>query len=253
LTFKVFDFSSEFLHEMDFGADFSFGGDSFLPKIEVNFFKNTSLLGEDLFAYNDVSISHLVESIVSIGSPEKKGQKRKKRSPNRTSYRASVRTSCWYKNFYEPGQIRETTHMLSSSNPDGKFCHWFRMPLSKVEELTTKLVLRGCVREPRTHWQKQEFRDCAELLVMSALYILVHGASFHSLRPLCHMSKSECTIFFHVFIDEMYNMRNEFVCMPKNASELAPITRGYKNPACRDVVGRWMLFTCSGCSVPPVT
>ncbi len=74
LTFEVFDFSSEFLHEMDFGADFSFGGDSFLPKIEVNFFKNTSLLGEDLFAYDDVSISQ-VDSIVSIGSPGKRDEK----------------------------------------------------------------------------------------------------------------------------------------------------------------------------------
>ncbi len=103
LTFEVFNFSSEFLHETDFGAAFSFEGDSFLPEIEVNLFKNTSLLGEDLFAYDDVSISHLVDSIVLIGSPGKKGQKRKKRSPNRTSYRASVRTSCWYKNYLEPG------------------------------------------------------------------------------------------------------------------------------------------------------
>jgi hypothetical protein len=96
--FEGFDFSSEFLPEMDFGADFSFGGDSFLPEIEVNFFEESSLLGDDLFAYDDVSISHSVESIVSIGSPEKKRRKRKQRSPNRTSYRASVRTSCWYKN-----------------------------------------------------------------------------------------------------------------------------------------------------------
>ena len=136
--------------------------------------------------------------------------------------------------------------MLSSSDRDGEFCHFFRMPLSKVEELTTKLVLRGCVREPRTHWRKQEFRDRAELLVMSALYILAHGASFRSLRPLCHISKSECTIFFHVFIDEMNNMRDEFISMPKNASELAPITRGYEKsglPGCcgsMDVVHvRW--------------
>jgi hypothetical protein len=74
--FEEFDFSSEFLPEMDFGADFSFGGDSFLPEIEVNFFKESSLLGDDLFAYNDVSISHLVESIVLIGSPEKKATKK---------------------------------------------------------------------------------------------------------------------------------------------------------------------------------
>ncbi len=75
MTFEGFDCSSEFLPEIDFGADFSFGGDSFLPKTEVDFFENTSLLGEDLFAYDDVSISHLVESIVSIGSPEKRVEK----------------------------------------------------------------------------------------------------------------------------------------------------------------------------------
>ncbi len=75
MTFEVFDFSSEFLHEMDFGADFSFGSDSFLPEIEVHFFENTSLLGEDLFAYDDVSVSHLVESIVLIDSPEKRDEK----------------------------------------------------------------------------------------------------------------------------------------------------------------------------------
>ncbi len=57
--------------------DFSFGGDSFLPEIEVDFFENTSLLGEDLFAYDDVSISHSVESIVLIGSSEKRDEKRR--------------------------------------------------------------------------------------------------------------------------------------------------------------------------------
>ncbi len=61
---------------MDFGVEFSFRGDSFLPEIEVDFFENTSLLGEDSFAYDDVSISHSVESIVSIGSPGKKGTKK---------------------------------------------------------------------------------------------------------------------------------------------------------------------------------
>jgi hypothetical protein len=109
------------------------------------------------------------------------------------------------------------------------------------------LMSRGCIREPRTHqWQMQEFRNRTELLVMSALYILGHGASFCSLPPLCHMSKSECTNFFHVFLDKMNNMHDEFIRMPQNASELAPITKGYKEsglPGCcgsMDVVHvRW--------------
>jgi hypothetical protein len=120
------------------------------------------------------------------------------------------------------------------------------MPLYKVEELTTLLVSRGCIREPRTYWQMQEFRDPKELLVMSALYILGHGASFQSQWPLCHMSKSECTNFFHVFLDGTNNIHHEFIRMPKNASELNPITKGYEEsglPGCcgsMDVVHvRW--------------
>jgi hypothetical protein len=82
---------------------------------------------------------------------------------------------------------------------------------------------------------------------MSALYILGHGASFRSLGPLCHMSKSDCTNFFHIFLDEMNNMRDEFILTPKNATELAPIKKGYKEfglPGCcgsMDVVHvRWL-------------
>ena len=80
-----------------------------------------------------------------------------------------------------------------------------------------------------------EFRNRPKLLVMSSLYILGHGASFRSLRPLCHMSKRDCTNFFHVFLDAMNNMRDEFIHMPKNVSELLPITKGYKEsglPGC---------------------
>jgi hypothetical protein len=57
IPFEGFNFSSEFLPEMDFGADFSFGGDfsSFLPDLEVDFFKESALLGVDLFAYHDVN------------------------------------------------------------------------------------------------------------------------------------------------------------------------------------------------------
>ena len=50
--FEGFDCSYEFLPNMDFGADFCFGGDfsSFLPKLEVDFFEESSLLGVDSFA-----------------------------------------------------------------------------------------------------------------------------------------------------------------------------------------------------------
>jgi hypothetical protein len=81
------------------------------------------------------------------------------------------------------------------SDQYGKFCNWFCMPLCKVEELTMLLITWGCIREPRTHWRANEFRDCMELLVLSLLNILGQGASFHSLGPLRHISLRECCTF----------------------------------------------------------
>jgi hypothetical protein len=125
-------------------------------------------------------------SYVSFSTdPKRRRQKkRKKRSKNRTNYRASVRTSCWYINYLAPGNVQELTHELSRSDRYGKFCHWFCMPLCKVEELTTLLMTRGYVRKSRTFWHAQEFRERTELLVMSSLYVLGRGASFCSLRPV---------------------------------------------------------------------
>jgi hypothetical protein len=66
--FEGFNFSYDFLLKMDFGEYFCVGGDfSFLPELDVDFFEESSL-GVDSFAYNDVSISHLVDSIGLIWS-----------------------------------------------------------------------------------------------------------------------------------------------------------------------------------------
>jgi len=162
-------------------------------------------------------------------------KKRKKHSKNCTHYRVSVRTSCWYINYLVPGNVRELSHELSTSDRYGEFRHWFPMRLCKVEELTTLLMTRGYVREPRTFWYAQEFRERTELLVMSSLYVSGHGASFRSLRPLCHISASECHLFFEIFFNAMMDIRDEFISMPKNVTELLPIARNYENvglPGC---------------------
>ena len=235
---------------MDFGEDVCFGDDfSFLPELDMDFFEESSL-GVDSFTYDDVSISHLVESIVLFCLPKKKRQKQKQRSPNCTRYRASVRTLCWYKNYLELGLVCEATHELFMSDRYGKICHWFQMPLYKVEELTTLLMSRDCIREPRTHWQMLAFRDCTELLVILSVYILGHGAYFFSLRPLCHMSKSDCTKFSTYSLTRwMTCTMSSFACQ-KIGLSCCQLWKVTKNRAYQDVVGQWMLFTCSGCSVP---
>ena len=137
-------FSSEFLpEEVDYSEAFDFGVDfSFLPEVD---FLATSTPSDDDFGYDNVSCDVSFVSYVSLSSnPKRRSQKkRKKRSKNRTNYRASVRTSCWYINFLAPGHVRELTHELSTSDRYGEFRHWFRMPLCKVEELTTLLMTWG--------------------------------------------------------------------------------------------------------------
>ncbi len=82
----------------------------------------------------------------------------------------NVKKSCKYRYFTRPGLTCKITHKLSSSNLLGEFCHWFRMSLAKVEELTTILIDCGYITQPRSHRCRKVFREHSELLVMSALY-----------------------------------------------------------------------------------
>jgi len=120
------------------------------------------------------------------------------RRPNRLFRVESVKKSSWYRNFTAPGEPRDLTHELSSSDRFGKFHHYFRMPLSKVEVLTDTLIERGCVWFPRTRCCQAKFRERTELLVMSSLYLLGSGAAFRSCRLLCSISMSEVRNFLCV-------------------------------------------------------
>jgi hypothetical protein len=92
------------------------------------------------------------------------------------------------------------------------------------------LITWGYVHEPRMHWCAQEFCYCTELLVLSSLYIIGHGASFHLLWPFCHISASKFCTFFNIFLDATNSLAN-----PKNVTELLLIARSYKDiglPGC---------------------
>jgi hypothetical protein len=140
-----------------------------------------------------------------------------------------VKNSSWYRNFTAPGATRDLTHELSSSDRFGEFRHYFRMPLSKVEELTEKLITRGYVPFPRTRCRQAEFRERTELLVMSSLFLLGTGAAFCSCRSLCSISTSEVRKFFYVyvFLDAVVGMKDEHVYMPKNITELNRVSSSY--------------------------
>ena len=131
----------------------------------------------------------------------------------------------------------ELSHELSASDRFGHFCHYFFMPLCKVEELADLLISRGYVPLPRTKFCQAEFRERTELLVMALLYLLGMGAAFCACQPLCSISTSEVRKFYYRFLDAIVDMRDEQIYMPRNHTELK------KTEACYNAVG---LPGCAG-------
>ena len=128
-----FDFTDEFLAEFGFstagGVATTTGGPGDDDgDVEAPLFSFGSYSHE----FDDASFTFSVESYVGDTRP-----RRKKRRPNR-QYRkkSSVKQSCWYREFLRPGMTRDMTNELLTSDRFGEFRSYFRMPLSKVEELT---------------------------------------------------------------------------------------------------------------------
>jgi len=166
----VFNFGAGF---GDFDGDFgaSFGFDADFGGVFGNF------AFADFFWGDSVASDFEVDSCGS-SSDDSCGHRRRQRRwwrccrPNRLFRVESVKKSSWYRNSTAPGETRDLTHELSSSDRFGEFCHYFRMPLSKVEALTDSLIEHGYVRFPRTRCRQAEFRKRTELLVMLSLYLL---------------------------------------------------------------------------------
>ena len=137
-------------------------------------------------------------------------------------------TSCWYLNLLKPGKTRNLTHGLSSFDHYGEFCHWFWMPLSKVERLADILIDRGYVQPPRLLLCRAEFRERTELFVMLSLYLLGRSAAFFSCRILCNISTLEICHFFIRFLDAFVDMHDEFIKLPENIQDLNNVTHYYE-------------------------
>ncbi len=130
------DFSTKFLDDIDFGAEFNYGGD-------FDFFANDSndTVCAGSYKYDGVLCDYSVKGSVPIGQR----RCRRKHRKNRCFIAKSVKTSCWYINFLQPSEMRELTHLMSSANQYGDFRHWFWMPIKKVERLTDMFIESGYI------------------------------------------------------------------------------------------------------------
>jgi hypothetical protein len=141
-AFPSNNFSLEFQFDCAFGLDgefdFGFGGDfNFLSAQESGF--GGASFGADPFDYDGVSIDCSIEDYVLF----RRHRRLRIHRSNRHFRIESVKKSCLYVQFIKPGLTREMTHELSSSDRYGDFHHYFRMPLFKVEELTSLLIRWG--------------------------------------------------------------------------------------------------------------
>ncbi len=153
-SFSV-DFSQELLAAFDFGGFELTGGSLF----SFGSYKNE---------YNDASFSFSVESYVGVRNRNRRTHK--KRRPNRQFRKKSVKRSCWYREFLRPGITRDLTHELSTLDRFVEFRNWFRMPLSKIQQLTDMFINREYIKPARSLSYRAEFRERSELFIMTALY-----------------------------------------------------------------------------------
>jgi hypothetical protein len=129
--FCGYNVEDKFTHYFDFAAEFDFG-------LEFSGASDTAYFAGDV-DYNGVSVTCICDD---VSTPDV-ASGRKNCSPN-CQYRIhSVRKSCWYQNFFKPGETRELQMEMSSSDHDGKFRCAFHMLLEKVEHPTKKLIARG--------------------------------------------------------------------------------------------------------------
>jgi len=174
--------------------------------------------------YDNASCSFSVESSVQLRC---RRRRRKQCHPNRLYRKESIKLSSWYRNFLRPGITCDLTHELSTSDRYGEFRSLFRMPLSKVKELTDIFISRGYIEVPRSLKFREEFRECAELLVMLALYRLGNGKPFRQCRSQCNISVFEIRLFFFDFLAVMIDMKDEYVFLPRNVTELRRVSKYY--------------------------
>jgi hypothetical protein len=217
------DYSHKILRKFDFGTDFDFGR-------EFDFSQEFSFDGGGAWSVGSFDYDAVLVEYSDDGSTRRgrcRGQRRRQRRPNRMYRIESVKTSCWYCEFLRTGPVRELTYELSSLDRFSKFCDFFCMPLSKLNELVGIFIRRGYIPMPRSLFRRGKFHEHAELLVMALLHILVKGASFKCCRTLTHISTPEVQKFFFLFLDAMVDMKDEYISLPPNMSALTHAMQSY--------------------------
>ena len=154
--------------------------------------------------------------------------KRKQRAANLYQYEfGDVFESNWYRKFLRP-EIRDRTYTLSSRDRFGEFRGIFRVTLEKIDELVRLFLERGWIKQTRHCSDEERLKVKAQLLVMGALNVMAYHTPFRVLPSSTDISTSEHRSFFHLFIEKMYSIREEYVYYPRTPDELQTIMKRYE-------------------------
>lgn len=168
-------------------------------------------------------------------------RKKKRKVHNRRSYYYKIgqyETSTYYTKFLSdsvvrvPGQhdstVRELTRTISL-NPKSIFRSWFRMPLYKVEQLSSRIVSEKIISLSHHCRSEEQLKLKAELLVLGSLAILggVY-TSFQQVPVLTNICCTEHSKFFLKFVYFLWSVRDEYIYLPRDEEQLRRVMKRYE-------------------------
>lgn len=140
-------------------------------------------------------------------------------SPPKQKYTYKVLTDAhWYKLFLTEGDVRDNTFEASIYRAS-MFQANFRLDFDKVSELVDIFIAKQWITKTKRMNSCFLLKIKTELLILGCLHILAHSSPFQIVSANVNMSPSTVRRFFHVFIAEMYSIKNEYISMPSNLDE----------------------------------
>eukprot|EP00956_Cyclotella_meneghiniana_P025798 scaffold54583_cov64-Cyclotella_meneghiniana.AAC.1 len=149
------------------------------------------------------------------------------RMPNEFGYSfGNVYESSWFKKFLAP-DVREKTYRSSSRDRYGAFCSHFRMPLVMVDTLTHLFLGKGWVGYTKRINSYDTLFLRTQLHILGTLEVLGSHTPFRKLETSTNISTEEHRKFFHLFLDRMYSVRDDYIKYPETLEDLRPIMKQY--------------------------
>jgi len=154
-------------------------------------------------------------------------------------------TSTFYMKFLSdsvvqvPGEADATVRNITrrqSLNSKSTFWSWFRIPLYKVEEICEIILLAEILTLSQHCRSESQLKTKCELLVLASLaYLGGTFTQFRQIPTLTNICATEHSEFFKKFVQFLYDIRSDYIYLPRNQDELLPVMKRYEEvglPGC---------------------